>query len=122
MRYTLKKNKLKGSFKNVNKKTEHTLNLKFYFTAKMTFYVSRERERTEGQNEQETNPKSVYTTPGEKSQRWSVFMTKDKTEKTIGVGIHKKMSEQNLTIQNYVKKAANCDSKNKQKIKMESKL
>ena len=64
----------------------------------------------------------MYTTPGEKSQRWSVFMTKDKTEKTIGVGIHKKMSEQNLTIQNYVKKAANYDSKNKQMTKMESKL
>ena len=29
----------------LTKKTEHTLNLKFYFTVKMTFHVSRERGR-----------------------------------------------------------------------------
>ena len=56
----------------------------------MTFYVSREREReTEGQNEKENVPKSTYATPGEKSQRWSVFVTKDKTEKQLEKGIHK---------------------------------
>ena len=90
----------------------------------MTFHVSREKgsNETEKQNEKEKIPKSVYTTPGEKSQRWSVFVTKDKTERQLEKGYIKKMSKQNLTTQNYVKKAANCDSKNKQMIKMESKL